>query len=216
MSSHTSDDHTNSLASAEVDPKGSMYDRLGHIVRQLHDSLRELGYDRSLTAVVTEVADASDRLQYIATLTEKAANTVLNTVDEAMPVQEALIADACAIEKRWQKLEGGEGDVDAFKLLAADMRRFVRETGATAEAEKARLMRIMMAQDFQDITGQIIKKVVGITQKLERELAQLLADNAPRSGREHHKPMDLLAGPDVPAEAMAQNDVDDLLADLGF
>jgi chemotaxis protein CheZ len=76
----------------------------------------------------------------------------------------------------------------------------------------------MMAQDFQDITGQIIKKVVTITQKLEQELAQLLIDNAPQSTREREKEkvVDLLAGPDVPTSAMAQTDVDDLLADLGF
>jgi len=73
-----------------------------------------------------------------------------------------------------------------------------------------------MAQDFQDITGQIIKKVVNITQKLERELAQLLVDNAPQKVKEKEKVVDLLAGPSVPASAMAQNDVDDLLADLGF
>jgi chemotaxis protein CheZ len=80
----------------------------------------------------------------------------------------------------------------------------------------------MMAQDFQDITGQIIKKVVNITQKLERELAQLLVDTAPLTHKgkdkekDKEKVVDLLAGPAVPASAMAQNDVDDLLADLGF
>lgn len=199
-----------------ADNRDSMYDRLGHIVRQLHDSLRELGYDRSLTAVVTEVADATDRLEYIATLTERAANTVLNAVDEATPVQDALIERARAMEVRWKREFAATASGDGMKLLAADAQDFSRTVGDAAEAEKERLMQIMMAQDFQDITGQIIKKVVGITQKLERELAQLLADNAPYGSREHHKPVDLLAGPDVPTEALAQTDVDDLLADLGF
>lgn len=206
---------TESLPPPGVDGKDSMYDRLGHIVRQLHDSLRELGYDRSLTAVVTEVADATDRLEYIATLTERAANTVLNTVDEAMPVQDVLIERARKMESRWGQAFTETMSVDRFKLLAADAQDFSKSVGDAAEAEKARLVQIMMAQDFQDITGQIIKKVVGITQKLERELAQLLADNAPPGSREH-KPVDLLAGPDVPTEALAQPDVDDLLADLGF
>lgn len=199
-----------------ADGKESMYDRLGHIVRQLHDSLRELGYDRSLTAVVTEVADATDRLEYIATLTEKAANTVLNTVDEAMPVQDSIIERARGMEERWSNALTETTSVDEFQILAADAQVFSNAIGDAAEAEKARLMQIMMAQDFQDITGQIIKKVVGITQKLERELAQLLADNAPAGSREQVKPVDLLAGPDVPTEALAQTDVDDLLADLGF
>ena len=108
--------------------------------------------------------------------------------------------------------------VDEFKALAHDSRSFAGAVAESGEAEKARLMQIMMAQDFQDITGQIIKKVVAITQKLERELAQLLVDTAPLTHKvkEKEKVVDLLAGPAVPASAMAQNDVDDLLADLGF
>jgi len=193
-----------------------MFDRLGHIVRQLHDSLRELGYDRSLSDVVTEVTDAAGRLEYIATLTEQAANKVLNSIDEAMPVQDALIQTAKDVGGRWDQLFEGKLGLEEFKLLAQDSRRFAGTVADTGEAEKARLMEIMMAQDFQDITGQIIKKVVTITQKLERELAQLLIDNAPQSTREKEKVVDLMAGPAVPASALAQTDVDDLLADLGF
>ncbi|MET0963487.1 MAG: protein phosphatase CheZ [Noviherbaspirillum sp.] len=195
-----------------------MFDRLGHIVRQLHDSLRELGYDRSLSDIATEVTDATDRLEYIATLTEQAANKVLNSIDEAMPVQDELIHIARDVDARWGVLFEGSMGVDEFRLLAQDSRQFAVTVAQTGEAEKARLMQIMMAQDFQDITGQIIKKVVAITQKLERELAQLLIDNAPHphAHKEKEKVVDLMAGPAVPTSAMAQNDVDDLLADLGF
>jgi chemotaxis protein CheZ len=191
-----------------------MFDSLGHIVRQLHDSLRELGYDRSLTDISSEVTDAAGRLEYIATLTEQAANKVLNSIDEAMSVQDDMAKKAGDIEARWNTLFDGKMSVEDFKVLAKDSRQFAGEIGVSAEAEKARLMTIMMAQDFQDLTGQIIKKVIGITQKLERELAQLLIDNAPLAARE--KVVDLMAGPAVPASAMAQTDVDDLLADLGF
>ena len=214
-------------APVDAGPEGSdgssqLFDRLGHIVRQLHDSLRELGYDRSLSDIATEVTDATDRLEYIATLTEQAANKVLNSIDEAMPVQDQMIARARDVDTRWAALFDGRLGVDEFKLLAQDTRGFAADAIQTGEAEKARLMQIMMAQDFQDITGQIIKKVVNITQKLERELAQLLVDTAPQThkGREKEKEkekvVDLLAGPAAPASAMAQTDVDDLLADLGF
>lgn len=200
------------------DGANQFFDRLGHIVRQLHDSLRELGYDRSLSDIATEVTDATDRLEYIATLTEQAANKVLNSIDEAMPVQDQLIARARDVDGRWAALFDAKLGVDQFKLLAHDSRGFATAVAEAGEAEKARLMQIMMAQDFQDITGQIIKKVVNITQKLERELAQLLVDNAPQKSKEKEKEkvVDLLAGPAVPASAMAQTDVDDLLADLGF
>jgi chemotaxis protein CheZ len=211
-------------APANAGPEGQdgssqLFDRLGHIVRQLHDSLRELGYDRSLSDIATEVTDATDRLEYIATLTEQAANKVLNSIDEAMPVQDQLIARARDVDTRWAALFDGRLGVDEFKLLAQDTRGFAADAIQTGEAEKARLMQIMMAQDFQDITGQIIKKVVNITQKLERELAQLLVDTAPQQQhkvKDKEKVVDLLAGPAVPASAMAQTDVDDLLADLGF
>ncbi|MBK4734600.1 protein phosphatase CheZ [Noviherbaspirillum pedocola] len=202
------------LASEQASGKPPMYDRLGHIVRQLHDSLRELGYDRSLSDIATEVTDAAGRLEYIATLTEQAANKVLNSIDEAMPVQDEVISVSSDLESRWSDLFEGKLGVEEFKTLARDSRQFIGQARETGEAEKARLMTIMMAQDFQDITGQIIKKVVTITQKLERELAQLLIDNAPQSNKE--KVVDLLAGPDVPTSALAQTDVDDLLADLGF
>lgn len=204
----------------EEDQDGSakLFDRLGHIVRQLHDSLRELGYDRSLADIATEVTDATDRLEYIAALTEQAANKVLNSIDEAMPRQDQLIVRARDIDSRWAALYDGKLGIEEFKVLAQDSRDFAAMVAETGEAEKARLMQIMMAQDFQDITGQIIKKVVNITQKLERELAQLLVDTAPlqHKGRDKEKLVDLLAGPAVPASAMAQTDVDDLLADLGF
>lgn len=192
----------------------AMFDSLGHIVRQLHDSLRELGYDRSLSDISSEVTDAASRLEYIGTLTEQAANKVLNSIDEAMPVQDAMIKTASSIEDRWESLFAGRMSVDEFKVLAHDSRALSKSVVKTGEEEKARLMQIMMAQDFQDITGQIIKKIIGITQKMERELAQLLLDNAPQAARE--KVVDLMAGPSIPASALVQTDVDDLLADLGF
>lgn len=195
-----------------------MYDRLGGILRQLHDSLNELGYDRSLAAVAEEITDSKSRLEYVATLTEQAANKVLNAIDIGMPEQDGLLKNAKELDASWEMLFTGKLSIEEFKTLAGDSRQFAIRVAAATEAEKARLMDIMMAQDFQDITGQIIKKVVAISQKIEIELAQLLRDNAPVSLREKDgdKPVDLMAGPSVPAAAMGQDDVDDLLADLGF
>lgn len=201
-----------------------MFERLGGIVRLLHDSLRELGYDRSLSDVATEITDAQGRLEYVATLTEQAANKVLNAIDIGMPEQDALSKHAKDMDMRWSQLFEGKLSVDEFKTLANDSRSFSSRVAEATEAEKARLLDIMMAQDFQDITGQLIKKIVNITHKAESELAQLLRDNAPPEVKAAHteKPVDtssvdLMAGPAVPGgHAMAQDDVDSLLADLGF
>jgi chemotaxis protein CheZ len=195
-----------------------MFERLGGIVRLLHDSLRELGYDKALTEASTQIVDAQDRLEYVASLTEQAANKVLNTLDDGMPAQEVLSKQAKEMEDRWADLFAGKLSIEEFKALAGDSRAFATKVAQATEAEKARLLEIMMAQDFQDITGQLIKKVVAITKKVESELAQLLKDNAPADVREKiaQKEVSLMSGPSVPSEALNQDSVDDLLADLGF
>ncbi|EGF30490.1 Chemotaxis response - phosphatase CheZ [Oxalobacteraceae bacterium IMCC9480] len=196
-----------------------MFERLGGIVRLLHDSLRELGYDRTLHVATSQITDAQDRLEYIATLTEQAANKVLNTIDEGMPAQDALAKQARDMDSRWTQLYDGKLSVDEFKVLAADSRSFAGTVLTNTDTEKARLLEIMMAQDFQDITGQLIKKIVVITQKVEIELAQLLRDNAPPEllkERREEKESDLMQGPAIVGVAMQQDDVDSLLDGLGF
>jgi len=211
-------------AQAEEGHEGGMFERLGGIVRLLHDSLRELGYDKALTEASSQIVDAQDRLEYVASLTEQAANKVLNTLDEGMPAQDKLQKQAKDMETRWADLFEGKLSLDEFKSLAGDSRQFAALVNEATEAERARLLEIMMAQDFQDITGQLIKKVVKITQTVESELAQLLRDNAPpdikeklaKKEQEQPAPVQLMQGPSVPDAALNQDNVDDLLADLGF
>ncbi|NMM38370.1 MAG: protein phosphatase CheZ [Glaciimonas sp.] len=198
-----------------------MYERLGGIVRILHDSIRELGQQHPFNTLNSQIGDAQDRLAYVATLTEQAANKVLNATDAGMPAQEVLLNNAKEMKTRWADLYDGKLSVEEFKLLAGDTKSFNASVIESAEEEKARLLEIMMAQDFQDLTGQLIKKVVTITQAVERELAQLLWDNAPEEVKE--KPLaqkeavvDLMQGPAMPSAAMGQDDVDNLLDDLGF
>lgn len=204
-----------SLEGSQEEAEKPIYDRLGVILRQLHDSMRELGYDQALQETVSEVTDTKGRLEYVATLTEQAATRVLNSIDAGLPQQEDLRKVAQDIDDRWALLFDGNLSLEEFKQLAQDSKKFSAQAIDAAEQEKARLMEIMMAQDFQDITGQIIKKVVLITNKLEKELAQLLLDNAPAAVNKE-KSLDLMSGPDVPAKALVQDDVDSLLATLGF
>ena len=131
-----------------------------------------------------------------------------------MPEQDSLAKTAKAMDARWDSLFNGKMSVPEFKILAADSKTFANTVVISTDAEKARLLEIMMAQDFQDLTGQLIKKVLVITQAVERELAQILIDNAPSDLKE--KVIELMEGPSVPNSALEQDDVDNLLDSLGF
>jgi chemotaxis protein CheZ len=201
-----------------ADTADDLYAAVGRCTRHLHDAMRELGYDQSLMQSTTEMSSARDRLEYVADLTEKAAVKVLNAVDEGLPEEDKLLKESKTLTQAWDRMFEGKLSVEEFKTLAEQSRQFAMLAAQTAERQKARMMEIMMAQDFQDITGQIIKKIVNITQAHEQELMKILRENAPEHlpQRQDDKPVDLLQGPDVPRNALAQDDVDNLLADLGF
>jgi chemotaxis protein CheZ len=199
-----------------------VFNRIGQMTRQLHDTLRELGYDKLLEETVHgAIPDARDRLSYIANLTEQAACRVLNATDIAQPVQDKLRADAAALGQAWDRVYANQASLDEFKQLAGATRVFVKNgVPGMVEQTNAQLMEIMMAQDFQDLTGQVIKKVVALAQQLESQLMAVLIDTIPGE-RRSQEVASLLNGPVVNADGrtdvvVSQEQVDDLLDSLGF
>jgi chemotaxis protein CheZ len=196
-----------------------VFQRVGQMARQLHDMLRTLGLDRMLEETARAIPDARQRLNYIAEMTEQAASRVLNATDIAKPIQEGLQTKADALSQKWDRLYRNEMAVDEFKLLAGETRDFLKNVPAQTRSTNEQLMEIMMAQDFQDLTGQVIKKVVEMAQRLEAELVHLLVDVVPEERRPAAE--GLLNGPvinpnnrgDVVAD---QGQVDELLESLGF
>jgi chemotaxis protein CheZ len=198
----------------------SVFNRIGHMTRELHDTLRQLGYDQALEEAAKAIPDARQRLNYIAQMTEQAASRVLNATDIAKPIQDDLQARATALDGRWDRLFGGDLSVAEFKALAGDTKTFLNEVPRRAAATNEQLMEIMMAQDFQDLTGQVIKKVVDLAQSLESQLLEVLIESMPED-RKATAPEGLLNGPAMNAEGRAdvvsnQEQVDDLLESLGF
>ena len=195
--------------------------RVGKLTRSLHDSLQELGLDTLVEdAAKKDIPDARERLLYVAEMTAKAANRALNAVDVAKPIQDELEASAQGLSSRWDALMAGNLSVDEFKALAASTQEFLKKVPVQTGSTSAQLMEIMMAQDFQDLTGQVIKKTTGIVQTLEQGLLQLLLDTAPAEKRTQANE-GLLNGPVVNAKGRNdvvtnQDQVDDLLESLGF
>ena len=192
--------------------------KIGHMTRTLHDSLRELGFDRKLAQAANAIPDARDRLNYIATMTQQAAERVLNATDAAQPVVEKIGTDAKYLSGEWQKLFNKQLDAEQFKQLATLTHAYLVEVPKQTKSTNAYLTEIMMAQDFQDLTGQVIKKIIEVTQQMEQELVTLLVENAPSTVKIDTS---LLNGPVVNAKGRtdvvtSQAQVDELLESLGF
>ena len=195
-----------------------VFNEIGHLTRALHDSLRELGYDKNLQKAASAIPDARDRLNYIASMTQAAAERVLTATEAAQPVVDKIEAGAKDLAGEWQKLFDNKLDVEQFKQLATRTHAYLVDVPRQTRQTSASLTEIMMAQDFQDLTGQVIKKIMDVTQNLEQQLLALLVHNAPPSIKLDPS---LLNGPVINAAGRSdvvtsQAQVDDLLESLGF
>jgi chemotaxis protein CheZ len=210
--------HSGSAAVA-MDPNEEFLSRIGHMTRALHESLRGLGLDKLIEKAAADIPNARDRLDYVARLSEDAAQKVLNATDAASPLQDRIGGDARQLSASWNGLLAAGAPDPRWQALAQQTVAALDGAADGATQTKAHLMDIMMAQDFQDLTGQVIKKVTSIAQNLEKQLVQMLIDFAPEQMK---KELDsgLLNGPqiDPTGEGVVadQEQVDDLLDSLGF
>jgi len=208
-------------ASVDMAEHDEFMSRIGHMTRTLHESLRGLGLDKLIEKAASDIPDARDRLDYVARLAEQAAQKVLNATDAAGPLQDRIDADASAMQAAWQKLLDNPAASDAdWRALAAHSVGAMQQARHGAVQTKAYLMDIMMAQDFQDLTGQVITKVTTIAQNLEQQLVQMLVDFAPADIRRDFSNT-LMNGPQIHPGVNSdvvsnQGQVDDLLDSLGF
>ena len=190
-----------------------VFQQLGTITRTLHDTMQRLGVMPKLQVATDGLPDARSRLSYIATKTAAAAEKVLNSVDQAK-------AEHAGISQATKELAAAIV-ADPVRAVASGMvMNFVKDVeGRTASIDN-HLTDIMLAQDFHDLTGQVVAKVVTLANDLEDSLVKLLVQVVPPEQREKVDP-NILQGPVVNAEGRTdvvsnQGEVDDLLASLGF
>ena len=206
----------NQLISSDI------HQSIGLLTRQLHNALNGLGLIEKVQDLAGEIPDAQSRLSYIARLTGEAAEKVLNRVDQAKAQNEYIALES--------KRLGALIVQDPVAAVAkGQVMNFLLEVQKSSQVIDGHLIEIMMAQDFHDLTGQVISKVVDLAATIEEQLIQLLIQTAPIEASQNeivvqdedapYEPS--LSGPVIIHEANAdvvsgQSEVDDLLASLGF
>jgi chemotaxis protein CheZ len=219
MNTQLSPDAIEAFSSTQ-DTQEKMLNRIGQMTRTLHDSLRGLGFDKLLEKAANDIPDARDRLEYVARMTEQAAEKVLNAIDLAIPLQDKLSNDALVLKNQWQTVLAAPSFKRDYDQVAQNTLNYLDQTNAQVDQSKELLMQIMMAQDFQDLTGQVIKKITELAQNIEQQLVQVLIDFTPELPKKE-KDNSLLNGPQINPEqnieaVTNQEQVDDLLESLGF
>ena len=209
-------------ATAEVHAAAEPYDifqRVGNLTRNLHDALRELGYDKSIDNAVGALPDARARLTYIANLTGQAAEKALTKAEMGLSIQQLIESESVQLTRSWDDLFAGRMSLEDFKSTATRTHEFLRGLPERSGSAGALFTDIMLAQDFHDLTGQVIGKIAGIAQNIEDQLVKLLIDATPPEKRSEVEST-WLNGPVIDTKrddvVNDQTQVDDLLASLGF
>jgi len=204
-----------------------LFQELGKMTREIHDSIMQFRMDSRISDLAeTDIPDAKDRLEYVITMTEKAANTAMAVIEEGSPVAEKLGAEASVLKVQWQKFRKRELSPDELRVMGKDVEGFFDESELMMSQLLSGFTEILMAQDFQDLTGQIIRQVINLVNEIETNLVELIKIQGETQAKDESKKKQQdeskLEGPQVPGKETSddvmkgQDDVDDLLASLGF
>lgn len=211
----------------------TLFQEVGRLTRELHEALKSFKVDSRLTDIAaTEIPDARDRLNYVLTMTDQAAHRTLNAVEASASLTEEFTGKSGYLLEQWQRFRQRELSADQFRQLSRELEDFlglVQENGTKLQAN---LSDALMAQDFQDLTGQVIRRVITLVQEVEDGLVDLMRLSRPGASAERtedsakaadKKAMDDAkgTGPAIPGQdnedvVQGQDDVDDLLSSLGF
>lgn len=205
--------------------EASLFNELGKMTREIHESIQNFRMDSRIADLTnTDIPDAKDRLEYVITMTENAANKVLTVVEHSSPVAEKLSQQSRQLNEQWQKFRRREMDANELRIMGNEVESFFAESDQMMTDLLSGFNEVLMAQDFQDLTGQIIRKVINLVNEIEANLVALIKIQGEHYSREEPRHSDTetkLEGPQIPGKESSdvmkgQDEVDDLLASLGF
>ncbi len=201
-----------------------IFQEVGKLTRQLHDALSNFRLDaRMIDLTHDDIPDARERLNYVIKMTDQAANRTLHAAEESKDICGELKNRTGDLLQHWQRFMRREMQVDDFRLLCRQLEQFLPEVGERASKIGNNLSEVVIAQEFQDLTGQIIRQVITLVEEVEQNLVDLLkisgqtqTDGANGAGDDRDK----LEGPQIPGKnkdaVSDQDEVDELLSSFGF
>lgn len=208
-----------------------LYREVGRLTRALHSAITNFHIDVKTGADPSEISEATDRLDYVVKMTDKAANKTLDIVEDTLPVADQLKDRASQLHQDWQRLLNRDMSPDEFRGFYWRLDEFFKSLDSDTSKLSTNMTEILMAQDFQDLTGQVINKVTGLVKEVEASLVDLVfmasqvesitglvatGEDKPEAAdndMKGHGPQIDQAAADV---VSSQDDVDDLLSSLGF
>jgi chemotaxis protein CheZ len=171
-----------------------------------------------------EMPDARLRLDHVLKLTEDAAHRTLDLVERSGPLADRLATDAAALIEPTQIALAAYRGTTVEDLLSR-VETFLASAERDGEAVRANLDDVLMAQSYQDLSGQIIRTVIKLVVELERTLAHFSRLAGDRPADESDAPVRQVSdghghGPAIPGASTdavgEQQDVDALLAMMGM
>jgi chemotaxis protein CheZ len=203
--------------------EASLFQEVGKLTRQLHDTLISVEYDARLAEIAgSDLPSAEERLNYVIAKTEDAAHRTINAVEDLIPRTAEIRAGAEKLLGDWSRFTRREMGLDEFKDLCLGLSQFLEGLKDHSSRMHGSLSEVLMAQDYQDLTGQVIRKVIALVQEMENKLVELvrlsggkaIITDKPKSGIEAE-------GPQVSKKhngqvVTSQDEVDGLLSSLGF
>lgn len=203
-----------------------LFAEIGKLTRQLHDSMSNFQIDSRLSDLANaDIPDAKERLNYVIDRTEDAANKTMDAVESIFPVIDNIQQQIQTVNPLWVKLMHNDMNLGEFKSLCLDIDKLLKTTSSETQRVHSLMTDVLMAQDFQDLTGQVIRKVIDLVREVEESLINMLTMFGVSEEEQKQAKVktgdNLVEGPIVNTEdrddvVSDQDDVDDLLSSLGF
>jgi len=201
-----------------------LFQEVGRLTRQLHDTMNSFALDSKMVELTSkDIPDAKERLHYVIAMTEQAANQTMEVIESLSPISQELSEQANELSNKWDRFLAKDMPFEEFKNMSQEITVHFAQTKERVASVQTGLTDILMAQGFQDITGQIIRRVIDLVQEMEHSMVELvrLSGGKMKAGvvaKEPELPGPVVPGVDDKANDVAtnQDDVDDLLSSLGF